>query len=232
MSVLFVRKWKDIEPEATRLINNSFFQTNENWFIGCAVHPAWQDKTTVSKVFIPPWKDSRPNIEDNRWKCPIVRQRSKEYILDKAPFNNQLHITDNLYKKGFELAASDSFSYVHGDEQANGEYPFFIFKQGITKNIILEDVGQFSKQKYKSFDAFAEGSFDIWHLIFPPDSSDWHKATCSCPAFHRENMCKHIIAMIEQPKLKPLANYDDEPLFFSKRGLPKKATGGLIRDSQ
>lgn len=33
------------------------------------VHHACQNITTVSKVLIPPWKDSRPNIEDNRWKC-------------------------------------------------------------------------------------------------------------------------------------------------------------------
>lgn len=32
---LFIRKWQDIEPEATRFVTKSFFNKNKNWYIGC-----------------------------------------------------------------------------------------------------------------------------------------------------------------------------------------------------
>lgn len=34
---LFLRKWKRLESEATRLLNKTFFKKNTNWYIGCRV---------------------------------------------------------------------------------------------------------------------------------------------------------------------------------------------------
>lgn len=233
---------KDVEPEATRLIAGSFFKNNKNWYIGCS--PRIPKHNNGLESFNSTMKRFQTEHQRQPLKVflhtalRIVRQRSTEYLLDKKAFDNVLHISDNVYKKGFELAGSSTFGYVHGDEQPNGDYPFFIYRSGLNKKITLKDVEAFKKRKYKNFEDFAKHSFDIWNLRLPPNSSDWEKATCSCPAFDQENMCKHIVAIavdlkvLEEPPAPPLANYDDEPLFFTKRGRPKKATGGLTCDEQ
>jgi len=74
-------------------------------------------------------------------------------------------------------------------------------------------------------------------ITFPADTTNWQMSICTCAAFDVENMCKHIIAIAVDLKLVAsssmvVANYDDEPLFLTKRGRPQKATAGLIRDSQ
>lgn len=94
-----------------------------------------------------------------------MRQRSKEYLLDKQSFNNELCISESLYKKGFHLAATNSFNYVHGEEKSNGEMEFFVFKSSISKQITMEYVNTFRKRKYKNFEQFAKESHGKLHFL-------------------------------------------------------------------
>lgn len=232
-----------MEPEATRLINKSFFTANKNWYIGCK--PRVPKHNNGLEGFNSTMK--RFQLEHRRQPLKIflstvlaiVRQRSKEYIHDKEPFKNELCISEELYKKGFDLAARTNFNYVHGgDPMANGDMEFFLFKSTITKAITLQDVNAFNNRKYKTFDEFENCAFDIWKVTFPADTSMWQMSVCTCPAFDDVNMCKHIIAiaadlqLVDRSAANDVADYDDEPLFFSKRGRPKKATPGLLRDGQ
>lgn len=240
-SRLFVRKWKNVEPEATRLIDNSFFKANKNWFIGCAYRMPKHNNSLES------FNSTMKRYQTEHRRQPlkiflstaltIVRQRSKEYLLDKKPFSNEFCISDRLLQKGFDLVASNRFNYVNGEEMVTGEMDFFVFASKIRKAITLEDVNTFSKRKYKTFADFEDNAFDIWKITFPADTTKWQMSICTCPAFDEENMCKHIIAIAADLNLVvqstvAVANYDDEPLFVAKRGRPKKATAGLIRDSQ
>lgn len=85
--------------------------------------------------------------------------------------------------------------------------------------------------RYENFEEFSSAAFAIWKITFPKDSAKWQEATCTCPAFDRELMCKHIIHIADSLGLLPsitLEDYDDEPLFVSKRGRPKRTTKALV----
>lgn len=107
---LFVREWKDVEPEATRLIHNSFFIANINWFIGCApwIPPHNNGLVALNSTM------KRFQTEHRRQHLKmyldtalkIVRQRSKEYLLDKRAFDNELRI------KKVSIWLHDAFNYV------------------------------------------------------------------------------------------------------------------------
>lgn len=110
---LFVRKWKNVEPEATRLLRKSFFKKNKNWYIGCAAR-------------VPKHNNGMDNFNSTMKRCQnehqreplkqfiptalgIVRQRSKQYWKDKQPFHSELHISNEIIAKGREM--TNNFVY-------------------------------------------------------------------------------------------------------------------------
>lgn len=232
---LFVQKWKETEPEATRLIKKSFFKKNKNWYIGCA--PRVPKHNNGMESFNSSLKRCQTEHQRQPLKqflftaLAIVRQRSMEYIKDKFPFQTDLHIPDKLFTIGREMKSN----FVHEQEKSNGEIDFYTFKSGIDKTITLADVATFNTAHYNSFDEFAIKAFDIWKITFPKASDKWKESICTCPTFGRDNICKHIIQIAFNLGIirwddhnAPHNDYDDEPLFSTKRGRPKRTTNALV----
>lgn len=123
-------------------------------------------------------------------------------------------------------------NFVHCAEKENGEIDFFVYRSGIDEEITEEVAKAFEEAQYESFDEYAKKYHDVWKITFPRDASQWKNASCTCPAFDSYYICKHIIGIAYQIGAleKPEENYDDEPLFVSKKGRPKRASGALSRD--
>ena len=124
-------------------------------------------------------------------------------------------------------------AFVNGAEKSNGEVDFYMIRSDIKKNITLHDVAASKTATYKTFEEFSSKAFDIWKVTFPKESVRWKEATCTCPAFDAAWMCKHIISVafrigILNHEAPEESDYDDEPLFATKRGRPKKVTKALV----
>lgn len=105
-----------------------------------------------------------------------------------------------------------------------------MFCSDIDDDITMADVETFKDIEYDSFEDFAKKAFQIWKITFPKDPNEWKNADCTCPAYDTEYMCKHIISITHQVVKCFKEDYDDEPLFKSKRGRPKRITGALAMD--
>lgn len=232
---LFVKKWSTIEPEATRLVQKSFFEKNKNWFIGCI--PRAPKHNNGMEGFNSTMK--RCQLEHQRQPLKqflttalsIVRQRSLEYLKGKEPFQPEVQIGKELMKRGCELA----LKYVNGAERPDGNMDFYTFRSDMreTEVITLYIVATYKKKKYKTFADFSANSFDVWKITFPGDPNEWKAAFCTCPSFDTFFMCKHIISIGNSLGL--IANgtpvyedYDDEPLFQLGRGRPKRISKALV----
>lgn len=113
---------------------------------------------------------------------------------------------------------------VHDD----GSVDFYVFADGVEKEISLNDVKKIEKAKYKTFDEFAKKAINtVWKVSFPKTIGDWYEATCSCPSFCKNYMCKHIISIARELDVivDPKPNYHNKALFGKpKKGKPKKAS--------
>lgn len=68
----------------------------------------------------------------------IVAQRSKEYIMDKKGFQNEIEISNELMDKGFSYKPE----FVHYENE-NKEAEFFIYRSGIDEHITEKDAEEF-----------------------------------------------------------------------------------------
>lgn len=229
---LFVKKWKDDEPAAVKKINGSFFRKCFNWFIGAyprvpKTNNGLERFNGSVKIFQTQF-ERKPLKQFNKLAMKIVQQRSKQYKIDKAPFQEKLQISPRLMEDGIQYTKQ----FVNGQEMENGDIDFFVFRTGINEEITLDIVEEFRNREFETFNEFAANFCNIWKITFPKDSALWKRATCTCPAFDEKYMCKHIIGIAKQIGAldHPEINYDNEPLFKSKKGRPKRATAALNRD--
>lgn len=228
---VFVKKWIDKERDVVKKLEKSFFKKNYNWFIGSGfrvpkTNNALERFNGTTKLFQTQYQQ-KPLKQFMHLILNVVAQRSKEYVMDKKPFQSELEISNELMDKGF--AYEPEFVY---HENENKETEFFIYRSGIDKQITDKDVEEFQAAVYDSFDEFATNAFNIYKLVFPADSNQWKYATCNCPAFDTVYMCKHIIGIAYKigATVPPEKNYDDEAIFSSKKGRPKRASGALTMD--
>lgn len=225
---LFVNKWKASEPGATKVIRKSFFKKHKNWFIGCAARVPKHNNGLES------FNSTMKRCQTEHRRQPlkqflstaltIVRQRSKEYILDKPSFANELEISNEMMKRGLQL----NLKFVHKPENELGNTEFFAFRSDIDKTITLEDVKLYEKWSYNKFNGFKSHYCDMWKITFPKLSNEWKDAVCNCPSFDRSFICKHIISIAstlgflsETEKYIESDDYNDEPIYKSSRGRPK-----------
>ncbi|KAG4074907.1 hypothetical protein HA402_009332 [Bradysia odoriphaga] len=218
---------KAVEKETTEI---------KNWYVGVA--PRVPKHNNGLESFNPTMKRCQTEHRRQPLKLflptalAIVRQRSLEYLKDKAPFANELVITDQMMKLGRDL----NLKFVVSNEaKPDGSIDFFAFSSSIEKAITLEDVVSYQKHSYKTFKDFVSLGLNIRIITFPRQSSEWKSAQCSCYTFDKSFMCMHIISIADSLGLlseyeEEELNFDDEPLFSTRRGRPKKTSKALVRE--
>lgn len=223
---LFVQKWSKAEREATRLIKKSFFQSHRNWYVGVA--PRIPKHNNGLENFNSTMKRCRTEHRRQPMKkflstaLAIVRQRSLEYLKDKDAFSNELKISDQLLTLGMEL----DLKFLSKPMNPDGSVDFYALSSE-KPAITLEDLKLYEKRTYESFSDFVSRGLSMRIIKFPRESNQWKEAQCSCSSFDKWFMCKHIISiantlgLLPEPENEEL-NFDDEPLFPTSLGHPKK----------
>lgn len=87
------------------------------------------------------------------------------------------------------------------------------------------------KTTWKSFDEFIIHGFHQFHIVKFPIKNWKTDSKCTCPAFFKQHMCKHIVAIGVRSKIVELpANANPVRLAPTKKkpGRPKNAARALI----
>lgn len=158
-----------------------------------------------------------------------MKQRSVSIVVDNILFETDVKITDDMWQRGLAYNKNNVFRTVAGRDEV------FVFRTGIDRDITMEDVEAFENANYETFEDYTNQAFDIHKITFAQGSNDWKEATCTCPSFNDNYMCKHIIGIanrltaIDADEIPAalVPDYDDMPLFAATRGRPKKATAAL-----
>lgn len=237
---LFIEKWRGIEEKVVDVFVKSFIKKNNTWYIGS--RPRIPKDDNMLENFNGDIKKHQTDFKRSplkrflKFAMKMVRQRSREYINHLAPFQSEVIIPPEILLRGSEY----NNDFLHIVQPSNNTVGFFMFSSTANSDqpITLQDVIDFNRTVYESWDHFKDNAFKMWKVTLPDDKNNWlQESTCTCPAFDAKYVCKHIVFIavklkLLQPSTAPTgeANYDNEPLFQLKKGRPKRAGPALEKD--
>lgn len=93
-----------------------------------------------------------------------------------------------------------------------------------------KEVTRYETCRFNLFDTYKSVYFKIWHVSLSSNAEEWGKGTCTCPAFLKNYIRKHIIGMsIRLKYCKPPPEAKNVDIGSKrKRGRPTKAKRALL----
>lgn len=237
-SSLLISKWQKDEAKFAEDFRDNYVLKNNGWYEGLIARTPSTNNACES--FNQSLKQhqthhNRKGLAEFLGKAiDYVQERSTEYKYTKDPPKTTIEINDELLEKGWAYSLSDK--KIVSKTGANGCSEFFVFARGKMDKITLEDVRRFEdpNKRYKDFDDFVMKAFDMYKIVFK-SAKDWQIATCTCGAYAKDFLCKHVVGIAFRLELlDPPESHRkkaEAPIApKNKRGRPRKATPALIRD--
>lgn len=210
---LFLEKWKQEEASFVDYFQATWINRCNKWYVGAGIRvtndnnllEGFNGNMKIHQTFY-----QRKGLAEFKVRLlNIVRERSQEYIMDKQPFKGDVTITNRAKKAA--LAYSKTKSILHR-KQDDGSVLVYMKKGDTNAN-------------HATFPEFVEHMFDFYVIKFDNDPANWTNSSCSCPAYAKRFMCKHILCIAF--KLKLLSSISMEALEPNKgAGAPAKAPRG------
>jgi hypothetical protein len=157
----------------------------------------------------------------------IVKNWSKERdpsSVNAKVFAREPNISLSLWTSSYQWAKLTKDVICNSN---NSSETFYIPARDL-KSIGQADLTKYKNKKWTTFNQFRK-SFDIWYMELEKNE-EWRKAKCSCPAFLKNYICKHIVGMaIRLKHCKPPPAAKTVPIGEKrKRGRPAKAKTALL----
>lgn len=227
---LFLAKWRFDELEFVIYFDDYWIQRNGNWFNGAGVRvPSTNNalEATNGNIKIHQTFFNKKGLAEFKVRLKeIVGNRSKEYVMDKKPFETEVQMSKSALKAGYDYSCTKSI--VHR-EQANGNVLAFMSRGENRDKLKDEDVDAFLNTTYDMFDEFIAHMFDLYVIEFDANRDNWKQSTCSCPANAAYFMCKHVLCIAFKLELLSSAPYKVLDA-NKKKGRPSKAGPPLAKD--
>ncbi|CAF2080660.1 unnamed protein product [Rotaria magnacalcarata] len=135
--------------------------------------------------------------------------------------NNALEATNNIIKKkntlgerlllsrvkvlAFEIVEKWSKCYERGYQWVKSSKSIFSTEcdnlvqydipAGEETKITNVGIDVVKKMKWYTFDQYQKKAFTIWSVTLPVDKLKWLDGVCTCAAFFKKYMCKHVVGM-------------------------------------
>lgn len=204
----------------------------------------------ASKLLLLKWMTREPILMDyfeKEWLVAFNRVLKDVYTFrDRTPLAKFLPLSLQMVDKWSLLYDSEhkifetsppitlelwtkSFQWVRQKKQVKEKNSYFLIPAGEALKIEKPSA---DIVEWKDF----LKSFDTWKIVFPKgDTSNWMKWSCTCPAFLKNYICKHVLGVALRKKYITEDCVPSEakciPIGHKrKRGRPKLARHALIVD--
>jgi hypothetical protein len=144
----------------------------------------------------------KQKIKQNRRKwIPMCTYCNKDSAIDKIK-------TDGIW------------SQTHTNITSDGKRVYYRCNQ----------VKRYENCRFNLFDTYKSVYFNIWCVCLSDNPEEWRTATCTCPSFLKNYICKHVIGMsIRLKYCKPPPEAKNVEVGTKrKRGRPSKARKALL----
>jgi hypothetical protein len=137
-----------------------------------------------------------------------------------------------LQTEAFQWAKSDAQLRRQQDTSRLGVVKFYV-QPGNQHRLKDQDLSTYDRQQitlpWRNFDSYVKAQSRLWYLEMTDD--DWEKATCTCPIFLKQYVCKHILGIAIRLKMYSIPDVAKSVPIGEKRkrGRPALAKKALLR---
>ncbi|KAJ6649606.1 hypothetical protein Bhyg_04844 [Pseudolycoriella hygida] len=221
-STLFLQKYCEF-GDFVSYFQEQWLKQNRNWYEGAS--PMFVPSSNNGEETFTRWFKEKKTMRD-RLPLQLFTEKLFVWIVSfgveydsgaRGPFIEEPTISPSLWTQSHEWERLNKFDR----EETNS---LILVPAG---DAVRLDVSR--TDKWESFDDFKNRAFQVWQV--DTSENDWIKWTCSCPAFKKKYICKHVIGIaINLQKVKPPISAEANPIGGNKRkrGRPPKAEKALL----
>lgn len=222
-SNLFIAKWSKIDQAFTNYFKKQWLSENhKNWFHGADV------LTPVTNNGLEATNNRFKSDFFFREKCSLAVFKEKlinllstyscEYRDGLKEIENDVSRGKRLWKDASDWANSEKEPRIEDDNDVKHYY----LPAGAENQVEADDFEMYQARSWETFDDFCKNQFSIWKVFMPKGSMQG--ASCSCPIFLKEYLCKHILGMAVRLQFVSLP--DDLNVMGKKRKVGRIAKAG------
>lgn len=198
MKKLFCDKWILVEPDFVSYFKKEWLGSHCNWFEGAADYTASTNNGQEGHNAVIKRKITlRKRLPMNQF-LSCMAQMATDFSRQFSKGERELAVEPNIKRDVFESAShmiKNNFMSFKAKQQANSNILLYCVPSSACANATELYYKTLVKSSWKSFDEFIVHGFQQFYIVkLSPES--WNtKSTCTCAAFFKQHMCKHIIAV-------------------------------------
>ncbi|CAF2112912.1 unnamed protein product, partial [Rotaria magnacalcarata] len=194
---LFLKKWKN-EDKFLRYFSNEWLNSKNGWFEGLATHvPNTNNALEVTNRVIKDEDILRERLVLSGFTVvlySIVNKWSKERnptLINSKKFEHQPLITLSAWTHAYNWVKlnKDVVSIC------NSETTMHYLLAGEETRITDKEIKRYENCTFNSFGTYKSVYFNIWRVCLSNNPEKWKEATCTCPSFMKNFVCKHTVGI-------------------------------------
>lgn len=235
MTQLICKKWSESEPEVVEYFKKEWLGTHCNWFEGAANYtPSTNNALESHNAVIKRTVTLRRRLPLNQFlncMCTLLADISRQFISGERSIELEPAVKKNLLQEAALLEQNRFKAF-----KAKASTPTYIVPSS-TCPPELAKVSYYTAltaKSWESFDTFICHGYQLFWIVEISPTAWKTESRCTCPAFFKQNICKHIVALAMRENI---LKYNDSfnPTLISavhkKSGRPKNAVKALINQS-
>lgn len=234
MANLFCAKWKELEPDFVSYFEKEWLGPHYNWFEGAANYtPSTNNALESHNAVIKRLITLRRRLPMNEFLV-CMKNMAADISKQFAKGDRSIASEPDINKKLFEEAAimGENFKAFKAKQLKESNVNIFVIP---SSKCAAEDANEsyyktLTKTKWNTFDEYIVHGYQKFYVVqFSIDC--WKtKSLCTCPAFFKQNMCKHIVAIgvrLGTVVIPDIVNLVPLTRTRRKPGRPKSTTAAL-----
>lgn len=235
MTKLFCEKWEDIEPDFTTYFEKEWLGAHCNWFEGAADYtPSTNNGLESHNATIKKKITLRRRLPMNEFLASMKQMTtdiSKSFSEGKRKLATEPHIKKQTFENAM-LMVTNNFKAFKAKQKTNSDVVTFSVpsSQCASENATEAYYKTLVKATWDTFDEFIVHGFQQFYIVRLSSTAWKTESTCTCAAFFKQHMCKHIIAIgIRLKVIEPPTTINPVRLIATRRkpGRPKGTTKAL-----
>lgn len=237
MVEMFKEKWEYIEPNFIQYFQKEWLGAHVNWFEGAAVYtPSTNNALESHNATIKKKVTFRRKLPLGEFLIAMklmTSKISKEFSEGKRCIATEPNIVRATMLRAAEMH-DNGFTAFKATSKVTGRLVYVLPAQKCPEeNRNYNYYKTLKNRKWSSFDEFISYGYQMfWQINFSYDQ--WNtQSTCTCPAFFKQHICKHIIAVALKEGTIQCPETANPMLLAAKKrtaGRPKNAGKSLLRE--